>query len=56
MLIPDARGDVLKLLGELFALLDEMGSNYEDLIIEHPGGIQLEFRDDYKALNGIALK
>lgn len=56
MLIPDARGDVLKLLGELFALLDEMGSNYEDLIIEHPGGIQLEFRADFEALNSIAMK
>jgi uncharacterized protein Yka (UPF0111/DUF47 family) len=56
MLIPDARGDVLKLLGELFALLDEMGSKYEDLIIEHPGGIHCDFRADFEDLNTIALK
>ena len=46
MLIPNARGDVFKLLGELFALLDAMGSKHVDLIIEHPGGILGEFRED----------
>ena len=56
MLIPDARGDVLKLLGELFALLDAMGGNYEDLIIEHPGGTHLDFQKDFEELNAIALK
>jgi uncharacterized protein Yka (UPF0111/DUF47 family) len=56
MLIPDARGDVLRLLGELFELLDMMGDNYEDLIIEHPGGTHLEFREDFEELNSIALK
>ncbi|MEA5415783.1 DUF47 domain-containing protein [Synechococcus sp. BA-132 BA5] len=57
MLIPDARGDVLKLLGELFTLLDEMGNNYEDLIIEHPGErTHLNFREDFIELNAIALK
>jgi uncharacterized protein Yka (UPF0111/DUF47 family) len=56
MLIPDARGDVLKLLGELFALLDAMGGNYEDLIIEHPGGTHLDFQTDFEELNAIALK
>lgn len=49
MLIPDARGDVLKLLGELFALLDAMGSKHVDPIIEHPGGILGEFREDLQA-------
>jgi uncharacterized protein Yka (UPF0111/DUF47 family) len=56
MLIPDARGDVLRLLGELFELLDMMGDNYEDLIIEHPVGTHLEFREDFEELNSIALK
>ncbi len=56
MLIPDARGDVLRLLGELFDLLDEMNDSFEDLIIEHPGGTLLEFREDFEELNSIALK
>jgi predicted phosphate transport protein (TIGR00153 family) len=56
MLIPDARGDVLRLLVKLFDLLDEMGDNYEDLIIEHHEGTHLDFREDFEALNSIALK
>ena len=56
MLIPDARGDVLRLLGELFELLDEMGDNFEDMIIENPAGAHLDFRKDFEDLNSIALK
>jgi uncharacterized protein Yka (UPF0111/DUF47 family) len=56
MLIPDARGDVLRLLGELFELLDEMGDNFEDMIIEHPSGTHLNFREDFEELNAIAMK
>lgn len=56
MLIPDARGDVLRLLGELFELLDEMGDNFEELIIEHPGGTHMDFREDLEDLNIIAMK
>lgn len=56
MLIPDARGDVLRLMAKLFDLLDEMGDNYEDLIIEHHEGTHLDFREDFEALNSIALK
>ena len=56
MLIPDARGDVLRLLVKLFDLLDEMGDNYEDLNIEHPEGTHLTFREEFEALNSIALK
>jgi uncharacterized protein len=33
-----------------------MGSKYEDLIIEHPGGILGEFRKDFEDLSAIALK
>jgi hypothetical protein len=34
MLIPDFRGDVLSLLTKLFSLLDAMGKNFQELIIE----------------------
>ncbi len=34
MLIPDFRADVLRLLTDLFSLLDAMGKNFQDLMIE----------------------
>ena len=34
MLIPDFRGDVLRLLTDLFSLLDKMGNNFQNLMIE----------------------
>ena len=34
MLIPDFRADVLSLLTDLFSLLDAMGKNFQDLMIE----------------------
>ena len=34
MLIPDFRADVLRLLTDLFSLLDLMGKNFQDLMIE----------------------
>jgi hypothetical protein len=36
----------LEVAGELFALLDAMGSKHVDPIIEHPAGILGEFRED----------
>ncbi len=35
MLIPDFRGDVLSLLTDLYSLLDAMGNNFQELIIEY---------------------
>jgi len=35
MLIPDFRGDVLSLLTNLFSLLDALGKNFQELMIEH---------------------
>ena len=35
MLIPDFRGDVLRLLTDLFSLLDAMGNNFQQLMIEY---------------------
>ena len=35
MLIPDFRGDVLRLLTDLYSLLDAMGNNFQELVIEH---------------------
>ncbi len=34
MLIPDFRADVLRLLTDLFSLLDAMGNNFQELMIE----------------------
>lgn len=35
MLIPDFRGNVLSLLTNLFSLLDALGKNFQELMIEH---------------------
>ena len=40
MLIPDFRGDVLSLLTDVFSLLDNMGKNFQDLIIEQGQTLQ----------------
>ena len=42
MLIPDFRGDVLSLLTNVFSLLDAMGNNFQELIIEHGQAINTE--------------
>lgn len=44
MLIPDFRGDVLRLLTDLFSLVDAMGNNFQALIIEQGQATQLEER------------
>ncbi|WP_323357216.1 DUF47 domain-containing protein [Cyanobium gracile] len=55
MLLPDARGDVLQLLGSLFELLDEMGDNYQELMIVQPRGLP-EFGQDFADLTGMAIR
>ena len=42
MLIPDFRGDVLRLLTNLFSLLDDMGKNFQDLMIEQSHTYKVE--------------
>ena len=42
MLIPDFRADVLRLLTDLFSLLDAMGNNFQELMIEQVQTSQTE--------------
>lgn len=56
MLIPDARGDVLRLLGALYELLDTIGDDFQDLMIEQPKGLGGEFKQDFEALIAMAAK
>ena len=42
MLIPDFRGDVLSLLVDVFSLLDAMGNNFQQLLIEHDPTLETE--------------
>ena len=42
MLIPDFRADVLRLLQDVFSLLDAMGNNFQDLMIEQGQTIDTE--------------
>lgn len=42
MLIPDFRGNVLSLLTDLFSLLDAMGNNFQELIIEQGQTVNTE--------------
>ncbi len=44
MLIPDFRADVLRLLTDLFSLLDAMGNNFQALMIEQGQATQMEER------------
>ncbi|MCP9850424.1 DUF47 domain-containing protein [Cyanobium sp. Morenito 9A2] len=55
MLIPDARGDVFRLLGDLFELLDDMGNDFQNLMIEQPTGAPTGYRADFEELNAAAL-
>jgi predicted phosphate transport protein (TIGR00153 family) len=55
MLLPDARGDVLRLLGNLFELLDEMGDDYQEMMIVQPRGLA-GFADDFAELNAMAMR
>ena len=48
MLIPDFRGDVLRLLTDLFSLLDAMGKNFQDLMIEQAHTYQTEDQSNTK--------
>jgi uncharacterized protein len=55
MLLPDARGDVLRLLGSLFALLDDMGDDFEELMIVQPQRLP-EFGADFAELTAMAVR
>ncbi len=55
MLLPDARGDVLRLLGSLFALLDDMGDDFEELMIVQPERLP-EFGADFAELTAMAVR
>jgi len=55
MLLPDARGDVLRLLGNLFELLDEMGDDYQEMMIVQPRGLA-GFAEDFSELNAMAMR
>ncbi len=46
MLIPDFRGDVLRLLTNLFSLLDDMGKNFQDLMIEQSHTYKVDEQGD----------
>ena len=50
MLIPDFRGNVLRLLTDLFSLLDAMGKNFQELMIEQAQTFQAENQtyEEYK--------
>jgi uncharacterized protein Yka (UPF0111/DUF47 family) len=56
MLIPDARGDVLQLIGELYELLDKIGNNFENLLIEQPKSSGDDYRQGFEELIAIATK
>lgn len=50
MLIPDFRGDVLRLLTDLFSLVDAMGNNFQALMIEQGQATQMEERITQKEI------
>ena len=49
MLIPDFRGDVLSLMTDLFSLLDALGKNFQELMIEHQ---EIKIQDNSSIENG----
>lgn len=55
MLIPDARGDVLKLLQSLYFLIDICEDNFQELLIEKPK-ISDEMKQEFKDLTAMAIK
>ncbi len=55
MLIPDAAGDVLSLLEDLYYLIDIFEDNFQDLIIEEPN-IPQEYHIEVKELTKMAVK
>ncbi|WP_259702144.1 MULTISPECIES: DUF47 domain-containing protein [Synechococcales] len=55
MLLPDARGDVLRLLASLFELLDEMGDDFQELMIVQPQRLP-EFGADFDELTTMAIR
>ena len=62
MLIPDARGDVLSLLSDLYYLLDVMGNCFQEFMIEQPlsnteiKDTEINNRQDFKELIATAVK
>jgi uncharacterized protein Yka (UPF0111/DUF47 family) len=55
MLLPDARGDVLRLLGDLFELLDQMGDDFQELMIVQPRS-RPEFTQEFEELSTLAIR
>jgi uncharacterized protein Yka (UPF0111/DUF47 family) len=55
MLLPDARGDVLRLLGDLFELLDQMGDGFQELMIVQPRP-RPEFAQEFEELSTLAIR
>jgi len=55
MLIPDARGDVLSLLQDLFYLVDLFEKTYQELLIEQPK-ILPEIKEDFKELTAMVVQ
>ncbi len=54
-LLPDARGDVLRLLGHLFELLDQMGDGYQELMIMRPRSLP-DFAQEFEELAAMAIR
>ncbi len=48
MLIPDFRGDVLRLLTDVYSLLDAIGNNFQELMIEYSEENDKDKIDDQK--------
>lgn len=55
MLIPDARGDVLSLLQDLYHLIDILEDNFQELVIQKPM-IPTEAKQDFKDLTTTVVK
>ncbi|WP_255087222.1 MULTISPECIES: DUF47 family protein [unclassified Synechococcus] len=55
MLLPDARGDVLRLLGDLFELLDQMGDDFQELMIVQPRS-RPDFTQEFEELSTLAIR
>jgi len=55
MLIPDARGDVLSLLEDLYYLIGLIGDNFQNLMIEEPI-IPTPYHSDFKQLVSMGVQ
>ncbi|MGH2412488.1 MAG: DUF47 domain-containing protein [Microcystaceae cyanobacterium] len=55
MLIPDERGDVLRLLQDLYRIIDAFADNFQELLIQKPT-LPGETKQDFKELVVIVVK